>query len=278
MRQIPAALAVLAVLGLPSLSSAQQRPDLPAFALDVPEIQSGEPVFAFNGKDLTGFSTYLKEHKHEDPNGVFSVKDGVIRVSGQEYGGFATKEEYGDYHLVVEWRWGGKTWPPRAGRARDSGVLFHAVGPDGAAGKGAWMESIECNIIEGGCGDFILVGGQGHPELSCVVRKDQKGQLYFDPAQGEKVTRQSGRYNWWGRAPNWEDSLGFRGAWKIQKPSGKWNRLEIVCDGDTVLVILNGVLVNQGTGSNRTRGKIQFQSEGAEILFRKIEVRPLRKP
>jgi hypothetical protein len=276
MRQVPAALAVLAVLGFPALSLAQKTQDLPAFARDVPKIKSGDPVFAFNGKDLTGFSTFLKQHKHEDPDGVFTVKDGVIRVSGQEYGCFATKEEYGNYHLIVEWRWGGKTWPPRTDRARDSGVLVHSVGPDGAAG-GVWMESVECQIIEGGCGDFILVGGKGHPEMSCVVRKGEKNQLYFDPS-GEKVTRQSGRYNWWGRDPQWKDETGFRGSQDVEKPAGEWNRLEVVCDGDTVTNILNGVLVNQGTGSNRTKGKIQFQSEGAEILFRKIEVRPLLKP
>ena len=227
-------------------------------------IRSGEPVFAFNGKDLTGFSTFLKEHKHEDPLGVFTVVDGVIRVSGEEYGGFATREEYGDYHLIVEWKWGGKTWPPREEKSRDSGILIHGVGPDGAAG-GLWLESIECQIIEGGCGDFILVGGVGRPELSCEVRKGlPSGQLYYQKG-GEKVTRDSGRYNWWGRDPDWKDVLGFRGVKDVEKPVGEWNRIEVVCDGDTITNLVNGIVVNRGTGSNRTKGKIQFQSEGAEI-------------
>ncbi len=104
-----------AFLTLIPAAGAQDSKEVPDFARQVPKIHSGEPVFAFNGKDLTGFSTYLKENKHEDPLGVFTVVDGAIRVSGEEYGGFATKEEYGDYHLVVEWRWGEKTWPPRAG-------------------------------------------------------------------------------------------------------------------------------------------------------------------
>ena len=35
--------------------------------------------------------------------------------------------------------------------------------------------------------------------------------------------------------------------------------------------------MNGGTKANLTRGKILFQSEGAEVYFRKIELRPLGK-
>ena len=53
--------------------------------------------------------------------------------------------------------------------------------------------------------------------------------------------------------------------------------MEVICDGDTITNIVNGYVVNVGTKSSLTMGKIQFQSEGAEIHFRKIEVRPLVK-
>ena len=53
--------------------------------------------------------------------------------------------------------------------------------------------------------------------------------------------------------------------------------MEVICDGDTITNIVNGYVVNVGTKSSQTEGKIQFQSEGAEIFFRKIEVRPLLK-
>ena len=140
------------------------------------------------------------------------------------------------------------------------------------------MESIECQIIEGGCGDFILVGapGRGRPSLTCKTRVGPGGQLYFDKG-GEAVTHNSGRYNWWGRDPDWKDVLGFRGKADVEKPAGEWNRMEVICDGDTITNIVNGFVVNVGTRSSQTEGKIQFQSEGAEILFRTIEVRPLLK-
>ena len=125
----------------------------PRSRVRLPSVRSGSPVLAFNGKDLTGFYTYLHDHKYNDPDHVFTVSDGMLRISGQEWGGLTTRDEFADYHLIVEWKWGEKTWPPRLDKARDSGILLHCVGPDGAA-AGQWMESQECQIIEGGCGDL----------------------------------------------------------------------------------------------------------------------------
>jgi hypothetical protein len=250
----------------------QQVPD---FARDVPAIRSGAPVLSFNGKDLSGFYTYLKENKYRDPLGVFTVVDGMIRVSGEEWGGFATKEEFENYHLVVEWKWGEKTFAPRKDKARDSGILLHCVGEDGAVG-GQWLESQECQIIEGGCGDLLMVGGKARPRLSCEVRFGADKQPYYQKG-GERITRDSGRYNWWGRDPEWKDELGFRGRNDVEKPFGEWNRMEVICDGGTITNIVNGYVVNVGTDSSHRRGKIQFQSEGAEIWFRKIEIRPLER-
>ena len=53
--------------------------------------------------------------------------------------------------------------------------------------------------------------------------------------------------------------------------------MEVICDGDRITNIVNGYVVNIGTNSSLSRGKLMFQSEGAEILFRKIEIRPLAK-
>jgi Domain of Unknown Function (DUF1080) len=258
-----------------ALTAADEPVDVPSFARELPVIKTGEPVLAFNGKDLTGFYAYTKPHKYEDPNKVFTVKDGLLHISGQEYGGVATCGNFGNYHLITEWKWGEKTWAPRQKASRDSGILLHCVGPDGAAG-GQWMESIECQIIEGGCGDLLMVGGLGKPSLTCEVRFGPDKQPYYEKG-AEAVTRNSARYNWWGRDPSWKDVLGFRGRRDVEKPAGEWNRMEVVCDGDTITNIVNGYVVNVGTKSSATMGKIQFQSEGAEILFRKIEIRPLIK-
>src|SRR5437764_909995 len=100
--------------------------------------EGGRAVRLFNGKDLTNFYTFLKGYgKNNDPKQVFTVHDGMVHVTGEVFGCFTTEKEFENYHLVVEFKWGPKTYPPRADRARDSGVLVHSTGADGAYG-GAW--------------------------------------------------------------------------------------------------------------------------------------------
>ena len=63
---------------------------------------------------------------------------------------------YRDFHLVIEFKWGQKTWGKRESRSRDSGILVHCFGPQGTVG-GNWMASIEAQIIEGGVGDILVL-------------------------------------------------------------------------------------------------------------------------
>jgi hypothetical protein len=249
------------------------------------EVDAGGPaqvIKLFNGKNLDNFYTYLGSPgkgqkplgKNNDPEKVFTVQDGMIRVSGQIFGAFITEKEYENYHLIVEFKWGEKTWPPRLNAARDSGILLHCVGEDGAAG-GVWMESIECQMIEGGTGDFILVGGKKSPSLTARVEKRGR-EWYFNP-KGEPREFKGGRVDWFGRDPEWKDMKGFRGTHDVEKPLGEWNRLECICAGDTITNVLNGTVVNAATQVSHRRGKILFQSEGAEVFFHRIELHPLKK-
>ncbi|MFO0968487.1 MAG: DUF1080 domain-containing protein [Gemmataceae bacterium] len=253
-----------------------------------------KPIRLFNGKDLANFYTYLGSPtkggkaygKNNDPEKIFSVVDAdgkpAIRVSGKVFGCFVTEKEYENYHLTVEFKWGKETWPPREKGARDSGILLHCVGEDGAA-SGVWLESVECQMIEGGTGDFILVKGKNTPSLSVKVKNiptgagDKKSpQPYFDP-DGMLTKFTGGRINWWGRDPVWKDTVGFRGKNDVERLAGEWNTLECVCDGGNITNILNGKVVNAGTECSHTRGKILFQSEGAEVFFRRIDLAPVKK-
>ncbi len=248
-----------------------------------------KPIQLFNGKDLTNFYTWLVDQHYEDPDKVFTVVDAIdgapaIRVSGQRLGAFITKEEFSNYHLVTEWRWGPATWGGRKERTKDSGILVHCQGPDGSQAKdfnGAWMTSVESQIIEGGVGDFILVSGfdkDGNavkPKLTVTAGKDRDGEAIYDPkAEAKEFT--GGRINWFARDVDWADRLGFRGRDDIESSDGQWTRQEVICDGDKITTIVNGKVANVGTKSSLTRGKIIFQSELAEIYFRKVELTPLR--
>ena len=66
---------------------------------------------------------------NSDPNHVFTVEKGVVHVCGNEFGFFITKEEYKNYYLRAEFKWGGGTFAPRQGQARESGILYNIQGP-----------------------------------------------------------------------------------------------------------------------------------------------------
>jgi hypothetical protein len=239
---------------------------------------TGGPIALFNGRDLTNFYSYLgpptKGEKplgrNHDPKKVFTVVDGAIRSSGEVYGYLATEREYENYHLTVEYKWGDKTWPPREHNARDGGVLLHGTGADKV-----WMESIEFQMIEGGTGDIILVKGQRQPTVTAAVEQRGKATVYTPGAPPREV--KAGRIDWFARDPAWQDVKGFRGPHDIERPVGQWNVLECACDGASLTYKLNGVVVNAVTHSSHTKGKILLQSEGAEVFFRKVELRPLGK-
>ena len=217
----------------------------------------GKAVRLFNGRDFTGLYVFVKGHgKNNDPNHVFTVENGVIHVSGAEFGYVATEKEYENYRLTCEFKWGEATYPPQVGKARDSGILYHFVGPDKV-----WPTSLEFQITEGGTGDFWMTDGAS-------VTRDGK-TVTGPPGSARPIDR-------YGKGP-WKDVTGYRDPnGDVEKPRGEWNQLELVADGDTVKHYVNGKLVNEGTGAQPDHGKILFQSEGAEIYFRNIELEPLR--
>lgn len=249
---------------------------------DEPQVRSphNEVIELFNGENLDGLYVFLRDSGYEDPKNVFTVVDGMLRISGEEYGYFATNDAYRDYHLVAEFKLGEKTWEPRKDRARDSGILVHCAGPDG--NQGTWMASIEYQIIEGGIGDLLVVGGKYADgsavpmSLTCEVTQDRDGEYVWHKG-GERRTFDSGRINWYGRDPDWSDTIGFRGPDDVENPQGEWNRADVICEGDHIVAKVNGKLVNEGFAAFPSHGKILVQSEGAELFIRRLELHPLQK-
>lgn len=110
--------------------------------------------------------------------------------------------------------------------------------------------------------------------VTATVTNDRDGEPCWDPA-GEKRTFTSGRINWYGRDPDWKDVIGYRGTEDVDSPGEEWTRLECYCDQDTLTYVVNGIVVNHASNVFPDRGKIFFQTEGAEIIVRKLELRPL---
>ena len=233
----------------------------------------------FNGKNLAGWDTWLGRPNQEkdvvglnkDPKHVYTVveSDGqpAIRISGEIFGAITTQKEFENYHLKLEFKWGEKRWPPRVKAVRDSGLLYHCVGPHGAAGT-FWMKSQELQIQEKDCGDYWSVAG-GIVDVEAV----KKGGALVYQKGGDKFTVPSK-----GIGPRIIKSPDH------ENPTGQWNTIELIAVGGTSVHIVNGKVVMILTGSRHvvdgtetplTQGKIQIQSEGAEVFYRNIAVRPL---
>lgn len=245
---------------------------------DDAEFKEGKVTALFNGKNLDNWYTFVQDRgKNIDPKQVFTIQDNMIKISGEEWGCITTTKEYKNYKIAVEFKWGAETHGTRADKARDSGLLVHSKGKDGGY-SGIWMHSIEVQIIEGGTGDFIVVGdGTDKYQISSPVAKEKQGSSSVFQPGGELVTINKGRINWWGRASEWADVIDFRGSKDVEKPAGEWNLLEAIVVGDDVTVFLNGTLVNHATNVQPKKGRIQIQSEGAEMWVRKAEMTALKR-
>lgn len=129
-------------------------------------------------------------------------------------------------------------WPGKPG---NNGVLIHSSTPKTL---GIWPKSLEVQLGSGDAGDFWIIGTTIEIEDAEKRRTDRRHLNLTDDSE---------------------------------KPLGEWNTMEITADGDEVTVKVNGELVNHCTKSSETKGAIALQSEGAEIEYRNIVLRPLKK-
>ncbi len=242
-----------------------------------------------NGKDLQGWDTYLgpKYNPEEeemnglvfglnnDPENVFSIveEDGetALRISGSNFGGISTKKEFENFHLRLEFKWGELKWAPRKNKIRDSGILYFAVGPHGAD-YGFWMRSQEFQIEEGDCGDYWGVAGGVFDIRSS---KNADDQFVYDE-NGEIRTFS-------GTSENGRRCIKNPDA---EHKSGEWNTIDLYCFNGTSVHVVNGVVnmiltnsrqLDNGVETPLTKGKIQIQSEGAEVYYRNIKIRSIDK-
>ncbi len=252
-----------------------------AQAADLAPVKPRKTIKLFNGKDLKGWYTWLRATGRKDPQGVFSVKNGAIHMKGGEHRGYiATDDKYWQYHLSLEFKWGEQTdggkW------VRNSGVLVHATGADGGAGRNTWMPSLEIQLAQGCEGDLIVIRGKDDDgntvkvDMATHVRIAADKKTRWDP-MGKKV-RYSGRQFWWkDHMPFFKELLDTRGDKDVASPKGQWTKVEVIADGPTVTVKINGVTVNQAVDMYPQSGRILLQNEGHEVWFRNVVLSPLEK-
>jgi len=248
-------------------------------------------------KDLTHWNTYLsfkhqpgydgKAPKDKDGNliapiglnhdeyKVFTVieenNEIVLKISGEVYGCLFTKEEYANYDLKLKVKWGDKKWTPRKNLLKDTGILYHSIGPLGADYWRTWMLSQEFQIMEGHMGDYwsqatSAIDIKAFIPESTMNPVADKGQPFISMGYGEKIP------GFCLRSANYENK------------EGEWNTLELICfenkslhivNGHVVMILENSSYVQNGEKIPLIKGKIQLQSEAAEVFFKDIEIRHL---
>jgi hypothetical protein len=127
-------------------------------------------------------------------------------------------------------------WPEKGG---NNGVLVHVTKP---GALGVWPKSLEVQLADKEAGDFWVIGTT----------------IKIDKPEGRIEDR---------RHINLSDG--------DEKPLGEWNKMEIECRGDEVLVKVNGKLVNHAKKVSQTKGAVALQSEGTPIEYRNITLKKL---
>ena len=197
----------------------------------------------FNGKDLSGWYSFLTtKGKNNDPEKVFTVENGLLHITGKEFGYICTEDVFKDFHLSVEFKWGQKKYPPRDADTikRDNGICFYMPLSEKDF---VWPKSIECQVQEGDVGDMWLID-------STTVVMDGKRT---EPKNFTMVKKKKDN----------------------EKPNGEWNLVEVIVNKGKITYIVNGVVVNEAESPSLNEGKILIQSEGAEIFYRKIAIAAL---
>jgi hypothetical protein len=252
--------------------------DAPAGA-DVP-IAPDRDIQLFNGKDLTGFYTWLQTTGREDPKKVFTVTDGMIHISGVGLGYLSTVQAYKDYDLTLEYKWGKYTETGEG--VRNSGVLLNGIGPDGTAGKGAWRTCLECQIAQGCEADLIVIRGKDAAGKLIPATVTSETMIAADGKtrwhKGGKKTLYKGDQFWWSQhEPFFKELLDTRGKNDAASPVGQWTKVECICAGNRLTLRINGLTVNEFSDVFPAAGKILLQDEGSEIFYRNVVLHPLKK-
>ena len=214
---------------------------------------------------------------NKDEKKVFSVimENGkpVLRISGEIYGGISTKNEFGNYHLKLQIKWGEKKHEPRLSEPMNSGLLYHSVEPHGADYWKTWMRSQECQIMQGRFGDYWSLDGA---KIDIYAVKREADGNYIFQKNAPPVSYGAGE----------EGRNHCEHAADFEKPKGEWNTVELICFEGKSLHIINGNVAMALANSRQMvdekeipmrKGKIQLQCEEAELFYKNIEIKNIKK-
>jgi hypothetical protein len=214
---------------------------------------------------------------NKNVNNMFTViqenKEPVLKVTGEYYGCVFTKENFKNYRLKLKVKFGNKKWEPRTEKLMDAGVLYHSQGEAGVDYWRAWMLSQEFQIMEGHFGDYWNIAN------SAIDIK-----AYIPEGTMNSVADEDQQFIPFGS--NTENTGFCMRKMRAETPNNDWTEIELVCFEGKSLHIVNGKVVMVLQNSRYfdgekfiplTDGKIQLQSEAAEVYYKNIKIKPISK-
>ena len=124
----------------------------------------------------------------------------------------------------------------------NSGVFLHTSGPDKI-----WPNHYQAQLKYENAGDFI-VQGEG---ISATLHDT----VFTSTSEVKPLIPKINPTN--------------------EKPAGEWNSYDIICNGSTIEISVNGLLQNVATNCSVAKGGIGLQAEGSKIQFRNLWIEPL---
>jgi hypothetical protein len=168
---------------------------------------------------------------------TWKVKKGTLICSGLPIGVMRTDKQYENFILEIEWK--------HMEAGGNSGVFVWSEGTPYK--KDPLTKAIEVQMLE-------LDWANQHNETDAYVH----GELF--PTMGMTAIPDNPRGN---RSKSLE---------KRCKGKGEWNKYVVVCVDGTVKLSVNGKFVNGLRASERKKGYICLEAEGAEIHFRNVRI------
>jgi len=213
---------------------------------------------------------------NKDECGVFTVIDEnnepVLRVSGEIYGCVVTKKEYHNYRFRLKVKWGDKKYPPREKLLKDSGIMYHSVGEFGKDYWRSWMLSQEFQVMEGHMGDFWSQQSSSI-EIKAFLPEGSMMNPVADESQPFIPLGSGSEYGGFClRSCNFESKPGEWTTLELVSYEGK--SLHIV-NGKVVMILQNSRYKKDGEIVPLDKGKIQIQSEAAEVFYKDIEIKEI---
>ena len=231
-------------------------------------------VKIFNGRNFDGWHLKLRNGDDAMAKKVYAIENGMVHVfknmpdsldlnTGENatHGLFYTNKKYSKYILRFEYKWGTKIANNFDQWQYDAGVYFHVTDDK------IWPVGIEYQIRydhtkkKNHTGDLIRPAGANYEWFY-----NDETNTYLHPEDGGKPEGLvNGKKQWMHLAA---PTSNFNGD------NNKWNKCEIIVMGDQYAIYkLNGEVVNMAFNLEPEEGILGFQSETAEIYYRKIKVK-----